>query len=95
MPIPIYDSGGRLMRFAEAESIIEHQHHFRLVRTRRGHLKEAHLRSAKLCRDKDRYVVAAITDSLDVRPRSNIGRHFEQPLRTGHVYALRGVIGSR
>lgn len=94
MAIPIYDSSGRLMRFAEPESILAHRHHFRLVVTRRGHLKEAHLRTATIVWRK-RELVAAITDSLDLRPRSNIGRHFEQPLSTGHVYALRGVVGSR
>ncbi len=80
MQIPIYDSSGRLMRFSEAEPILEHQHHFRLVRTRRGHLKEAHLRNI---------------ESLDSRPTSSLGMAFEQPLSTGHVYALQGVLGSR
>jgi len=78
--IPIYLSSGELYRHIDPDQLKQHQAHFRLVRNKRGHITRAYLKQAISC---------------DVRPTSTIGLSFEQSLCSGHVWALRGVRGSR
>jgi hypothetical protein len=78
--IPIFsETDNRLLRYAPEEHILEHAHHFRLVRNRRGHLKVAYCRRSV---------------SLDQRPVSSIGTAFEQHLSSGKIWALRGTPGA-
>lgn len=93
MPIPIYDASGRLRRFADAETIIEHRHHFRLVLSRRGKLRVAAGQLPHAHQVQEAHLRAI--DSLDNRPTSSLGLEFRQPLKTGFVHALRGVLGSQ
>lgn len=51
----------------------------RVIRNKRGHVTRCYLKPNM---------------SLDARPNSRIGLAFEQPLDSGHVWALRGVHGS-
>ena len=79
--IPLYDADEHLLRFVGLDHVWEHRAHFRLITTRRGHVKRAYFKGRSL--------------PLDFRPASTLGIGFEQPVSTGHVWALSGVTGSR
>jgi hypothetical protein len=77
--IPIYSPAQKLLQYVTAENLAANASHFRLVRNRRGHVTRAYLR---------------VSMSFDTRPFSRLGAAIEQPLSTGHVWALCGVRGS-
>ena len=77
--IPIYTSDNHFVQSASEAFILANEQRFKLVRNRRGYLREAHLKPG--C-------------SLDERPASKIGIAFRQSLGAGMVWALGGVRGS-
>ena len=83
--IPVYSASGRLLTFAPPEWCERHAGNLRLVRSRRGVLKRAMLRT-----DDDELTLWL----QETGRRSNFGRAFEQVLPCGRVWALRGVRGS-
>ena len=83
--VPVYLPSGKLLSFAPAEWCLRHQGNLRLVRSRRGVLKRAMLRSD----DGELVQWLAATGR-----RSSFGCAFEQTLGYGRVWALRGVRGS-
>jgi len=84
--VPVYHADGRLLSFAPAEWCERHSGNLRLVRTRRGVLKRAMLRS------DDGELVAFLEAT---GRRSSYGCAFEQVLSCGRVvWALKGVRGS-
>jgi hypothetical protein len=83
--IPIYDPKGRLLTFAPISFIEENAGHFRLVRSRKGHVRRCYLR------DDDGSVVRYL---LAARKHSKYGHSFLQRLSCGQAWVLSGVTGS-
>ena len=83
--VPVYSPAGRLLSFAPAEWVERHAGNLRLVRSRRGVLKRAMLRS-------DDGAVVAFLEATG--RRSSYGCAFQQVLPCGRTWALRGVRGS-
>jgi hypothetical protein len=77
---PLFDHNGRFLRFVDPAFIELFSPHLNVSRNRRGHAREARLKS---------------TQSLDCRPSSRLGLAFHQILDNGRCWALRGVVGSR
>ena len=78
--VPLFSfSGRRLINHMPIDLIEKNEHHFRIVRNRRGHIKRAYVKKLQ---------------SFDSRPNSLIGVAFEQKIESGEVWALRGVQGS-
>jgi len=83
--VPVYGADGRLLSFAPAEWCLRHAGNLKLVRSRRGVLKRAMLRS-------DDGALVAFLEATG--RRSSFGRGFMQVLACGRTWALRGVRGS-
>jgi hypothetical protein len=84
--VPVYSPAGRLLSWAPLEWCERHAPHLRLVRTRRGVLKRAMLRSDD----------GGLVEWLEASGRrSSYGRGYQQHLPCGRVvWALKGVRGS-
>ena len=78
--IPIYLANGNLYQHVPLERLMENAQHFEIVRNKRGHVRRAYMKQSL---------------NFDSRPASMIGMAFQQSLPTGHVWALRGVTGSK
>jgi hypothetical protein len=83
--VPIYLPSGKLLSFAPVEWVERHAGNLKLVRSRRGVLKRAMLRSD----DGELVQWLAATGR-----RSSFGCAFMQTLGCGRTWALRGVRGS-
>lgn len=77
--IPIQNSRGQVLRYAEPEAIEANPGHYHLHYNRRGHLRRAVLRERQ----------------NGITSLSRDGTSFEQKLTVGNVWALRGVMGSK
>jgi hypothetical protein len=78
--IEVRNPDGTLLRHATEEELVRDQHHYRLIRNRRGYLKRA------IRRDRDDLSLGSLTRT---------GTSFAQHLPTGAVvWALRGIAGS-
>jgi hypothetical protein len=83
--VPVYSPAGKLLSFAPSEWCERHAGNLRLIRSRRGVLKRAMLRSDD----------GELVEWLQATGRrSSFGRAFEQVLSCGRVWALRGIRGS-
>jgi hypothetical protein len=83
--VPVYSPAGRLLTFAPSEWCERHAGNLKLVRSRRGVLKRAMLRS------DDGEMVEWLQAT---GRRSSYGCAFMQTLACGRTWALRGVRGS-
>ena len=83
--IPIYNVDGRLLSWAPPEWCERNAGNLRLVRSRRGVLKRAMLRS------DDGELVPWLEAT---GKRSSFGAAFQQVLSCGRTWALKGVCGS-
>ena len=83
--VPVYSPAGRLLSWVPAEWVERHEGNLRVIRSRRGVLKRAMLRSDD----------GELVEWLQATGRrSSFGRGFMQVLACGRTWALKGVRGS-